>query len=203
MDPLMWNERYEQQAYVYGEAPNGFLARELEKLSPGRILLPCEGEGRNAVYAASKGWLVDAFDFARQGYEKARKLADKFDVTLNHFWIREAEAFTPEPETYDAIGLVYCHIAPDQRKAFHQELLKGLKPGGVVIFEAFAEDQLNYDSGGPPVKARLFTQSTVEAEFQGLMFHTLRHEVIHLQEGAYHSGNGAVIRMVGEKQKEG
>ena len=199
MDVKMWNERYSQEAYVYGKAPNKFIAQKLKGLKAGKILFPCEGEGRNAVYAAKVGWIVDAFDFSNAGYDKAMKLADQEGVTLNNFWIADAEAFAPKPEEYDAIGLAYCHVAPEIRHAFHQNLLKGLKPGGMVLFEAFAEDQLSYDSGGPPVIERLFTKNQVEEEFAGLQFQMLQHEVVHLQEGRYHSGDGAVIRMVGIK----
>ena len=40
-----------------------------------KILLAAEGEGRNAVYAASIGWEVFAYDFSEFGYKKAMKLA--------------------------------------------------------------------------------------------------------------------------------
>lgn len=199
MNTKMWNERFQQAEYIYGEAPNDFLANELAKLPPGKLLLPCEGEGRNAVYAAKLGWTVDAFDFAEQGLQKAEQLARKHNVSFNNFWVTEAESFRPEQATYDAVGLAYCHIAPESRYAFHQRLVSSLSPGGTVIFEAFAEDQLAYNSGGPPVKERLFTAEAVQHEFKGLNFPVLEHQIIHLQEGRYHSGAGAVIRMVGQK----
>lgn len=34
-----WNERYAMEEYNYGTAPNAFFKQELEKLSPGRILI--------------------------------------------------------------------------------------------------------------------------------------------------------------------
>jgi hypothetical protein len=62
-----WNERYSKTEYVYGEIPNVFFAAQLGTLQPGNIILPCEGEGRNAVYAASQGWNVEAFDSSEAG----------------------------------------------------------------------------------------------------------------------------------------
>ena len=53
-----WNERYAVTDYIYGKAPNEFFVEQLSTLTPGRILLPAEGEGRNAVYAAKQGWDV-------------------------------------------------------------------------------------------------------------------------------------------------
>ena len=51
-----WNERYSQEAYAYGTEPNAFFKSRIDQLSPGKLLLPAEGEGRNAVYAATKGF---------------------------------------------------------------------------------------------------------------------------------------------------
>lgn len=69
-----WNERYKESDYIYGTLPNEFFAASLASLNPGKIILPCEGEGRNAVYAASLGWTVLAFDFSESAKEKALKL---------------------------------------------------------------------------------------------------------------------------------
>ena len=59
-----WNERYGAPEYAYGTEPNVFFKQELDGLKPGRLLLPAEGEGRNGVYAAEKGWSVSAYDWS-------------------------------------------------------------------------------------------------------------------------------------------
>ena len=68
-----WNQRYAADEYAYGTAPNAFFKAVLDPLPPGRILLPAEGEGRNAVYAAKLGWEVVAFDQSEGGQKKAMK----------------------------------------------------------------------------------------------------------------------------------
>ena len=50
-----WDERYQSEAYVYGKEPNALFSTQLGRTDPGLMLLPGEGEGRNAVYAAMKG----------------------------------------------------------------------------------------------------------------------------------------------------
>lgn len=72
-----WNERYNREEYVYGEAPNEYFRQQLQTLTPGSILMPLEGEGRNGVYAAGLGWQVDAFDMSTEGKRKALQLAKK------------------------------------------------------------------------------------------------------------------------------
>jgi len=51
-----WNDRYNEKEYVYGEEPNIFFADQLNQLNPGKIILPCEGEGRNTKNSA--GFLI-------------------------------------------------------------------------------------------------------------------------------------------------
>jgi len=41
-----WDARYSSKEFVYGKEPNDFFASELNKLNPGKMLLPGEGEGR-------------------------------------------------------------------------------------------------------------------------------------------------------------
>ena len=79
-----WDERYSSIEFVYGTEPNIFFKDELDKLNTGNILLPGEGEGRNAVYAAVKGWNVDAVDFSIIAKEKALNLAEENSVSINY-----------------------------------------------------------------------------------------------------------------------
>ena len=58
-----WDSRYKSEDYAYGKEPNVFFADQIGNIPPGKLLLPCEGEGRNAVFAAALGWEVDAVDF--------------------------------------------------------------------------------------------------------------------------------------------
>jgi len=79
-----WDERYGTENYVYGKEPNAFFSAQMERTEPGNMLLPGEGEGRNAVYAALKGWKVEAFDQSRVGQSKALNLASEMGVEINY-----------------------------------------------------------------------------------------------------------------------
>ena len=79
-----WNKRYIEEAFSYGIFPNVFFKQELDKLMPKSVLLPAEGEGRNAVYALRKGWDVTAFDFSSQAKKKAVRLAKSQRVRINY-----------------------------------------------------------------------------------------------------------------------
>lgn len=193
-----WDERYAATEYVYGETPNAFFKAQLEKLSPGRLLLPCEGEGRNAVYAAQMGWEVEAFDQSEAGRDKALRLAESKSVQLNYQVCDWSEARYPAA-SFDAIALIFAHLPADIRKAAHQQLIPYLKPGGTLILEGFNPRQLQYQTGGPKDPAMLFTEAILRQDFADLELLELYETEEELDEGLYHSGRAAVIRLVGRK----
>ena len=59
-----WDEKYAMEEYRFGKEPNTFFKSVLDTLDAGKILIPAAGEGRDAVYAATKGWDVYAFDLS-------------------------------------------------------------------------------------------------------------------------------------------
>lgn len=108
MEQTFWNKRYSENESVYGIEPNLFFKSFIDRHKPGSILLPAEGEGRNAVYAASKGWVVDAFDFSETAKEKAleRAAIKKLKITYITATIEDFKV----SKLYDAIGLIYVHL---------------------------------------------------------------------------------------------
>ena len=80
----MWDQRFASEEYAYGTQPNLYFKEKLTGLEPGTLLLPAEGEGRNAVFAAGLGWEVRAMDFSGQGRIKALKLAERMGVQLDY-----------------------------------------------------------------------------------------------------------------------
>ena len=192
-----WNERYANEEFVYGTEPNVFFKQQLETLKPGKILLPAEGEGRNAVYAASQGWEVTAFDMSIKGKEKALQLAKlkAVDITYEVIGVQEFKT----DEIFDVIGLSFVHFPIKIRNQAHQHLLQFLKVGGKVIFEGFAKAQLGKASGGPKNAAMLFSIEEIKGDFSSLEFKLLEEKTIELSEGQYHKGKAEVIRFLGVK----
>ena len=84
MNKDFWNERYGQESYAFGCDPNVFFAGKINELPPGKLLLPAEGEGRNAVYAATLGWDVTAFDMSEAGKVKSDQLAQLHNVSIKY-----------------------------------------------------------------------------------------------------------------------
>jgi 2-polyprenyl-3-methyl-5-hydroxy-6-metoxy-1,4-benzoquinol methylase len=194
----VWNQRYSQPAYVYGESPNVFFANELNKIQPGKIILPCEGEGRNAVYAAKKGWDVLAFDMSEAGKEKAKALALKHKVTVNY---TVSDILDAKYENADVVGLIYAHFPDTIRSLAHHQISSWLKPGGKLILEAFNPLQINNQSGGPKDISMLYTIEMLQADFTSLHIESIEYKNITLDEGPLHQGAANVIQMIASKKE--
>jgi SAM-dependent methyltransferase len=141
MSTEFWDIRYSNSEYAYGTQPNVYFKSFIDGNSPGKILLPGEGEGRNAVYAALKGWEAFAVDQSQAGMDKAKKLAEINNVNID-YQIKELSSFEPDMDTYDAIALIFLHLPPQIRVHIHQNLIRLLKPGGSLLIEAFSKAQL-------------------------------------------------------------
>tara|TARA_R110002049_G_scaffold253340_1_gene428618 strand:- start:3869 stop:4420 length:552 start_codon:yes stop_codon:yes gene_type:complete len=180
-------------------APNAFIKDQIDKLKPGSILLPAEGEGRNAVYSALQGWKVTAFDISKNGRGKALQLSKTNNVYID-YKVTGVLDFNTDMQ-FDVIGLSYAHFPADIRRQAHEHLMCFLRPDGIVIFEAYAKAQLGKSSGGPKNEQMLFSIEEIKNEFQQLKFKFLREETIELSEGNHHNGKAEVIRFVGVKNK--
>lgn len=199
-----WNERYNREEYVYGEAPNEYFRQQITPLTQGRILMPLEGEGRNAVYAAGLGWQVDAFDMSVEGKRKALLLADKNNVTIS-YEVGELSDMQYEAEAYDAIALVFAHFPENKKEAYHSRLNSYVRKGGVVILEAFSKKHIQYNSvnplaGGPRDEGMLYSVDELRAYFNDFEIKELYETDTVLKEGAFHSGMSAVIRLTAQKR---
>ena len=193
-----WNERYSEKEYVYGEEPNVFFAEQVKNIKPGKIILPCEGEGRNAVYAASLGWEVNAFDSSEAGKIKALQLAAVKGVSIN-YTVYDANTITYAENSVDIVAFIYAHFPATIRKQIHQKAIRWLKPGGKLILEAFNPLQLQNNSGGPKELSMLYTEDMMKEDFAELKIEFLEAVQIELREGKYHEGKADVIRFVGIK----
>jgi len=193
-----WDERYAQDEYVYGVEPNAFFKEFLADKKPGRILLPADGEGRNAVYAASQGWDVYAFDYSAEGKNKAENLAKLKGVSIN-YEIVSVEDYHTDMQ-FDVIGLFYLHLPENLRKPFFTSLKNLLNKQGVLVCEFFSKKQLDNNSGGPPTLKLLYDLEEILPDFEGLQV-TYSNEIKdELFEGLLHKGKADLVRIIAKKR---
>lgn len=188
-----WNERYAGKHLVYGYQPNEYLKQELAKLEPGALLLPGEGEGRNALWAAKQGWEVTAFDASDVAQAKASKLFAENGVRVQYH-VTDILHFASNHQ-FDAIGLVYVHLQKDIQQQVANKLTSMLKPKGILILEMFHPEQIPLTSGGPKNPAMFAAISELKDQYKYLTIEELRKEEVELNEGLLHRGKAIVIRM--------
>jgi len=201
----MWNSRYSDSAYAYGIAPNEFFKTAIDTYKPqGKILLPAEGEGRNAIYAAKNGLEIFAFDISIEGKKKAEQLAKQENVTI-HYEVGQFFDLQLVNEKFDVAALIYAHFPPPILSKYYQKVAELLKPNGLVILEGFSTNHLplraaNPKVGGPGKMEMLFSKETIKENFPNFEILQLEEVEVELQEGLYHNGLGSVLRFVGRKQ---
>ncbi|MBL7750223.1 MAG: class I SAM-dependent methyltransferase [Chitinophagaceae bacterium] len=192
-----WDQRFAEHATVYGTAPNQYFKQFIDTRVPGSLLLPAEGEGRNALYAARKGWKVTAFDFSEVAREKALAAAEKEGLSIQ-YRLQNLADFKAN-EQFDAVALIYAHVTPTFRRSFHEQVYKSIRPGGFLVMEAFAKEQLQFSSGGPKEENMLYDAPTLCDDFPFLHLIECGQKEIILEEGPFHQGPAAVLRMIGQR----
>ena len=193
-----WDQRYSEPGFAYGMEPNAFFVEVLDSLTPGRLLLPGEGEGRNAIYAAGNGWEVSAFDQSIVARDKAREWAASMDLQFDYRLASMEEFFCPDP-IFDLIAIIYIHLLPESRLQVHRQLSACLKPGGKIIMECFHKNQLRYGTGGPPIEELLYQENDIRSDFTALDIDLCEEQVLDIFQGKYHSGKSSVVRLIANK----
>lgn len=195
-----WDQRFAEQGFAYGEEPNVFLSRRLGEIEPGELLLPAEGEGRNAVWAATQGWNVHAFDTSTVGRDKALAAARRRAVDITYELRSVVDDLGDLEGRFDAVGLVFMQLPPEVRRPAHREVARCLRPGGVLILEAFAKEQLDRGTGGPRESSLLFSVDELEVDFEDLDVVSLQPCDVELAEGRYHRGESSVVRLLASRR---
>lgn len=129
-----WEERYRSGRHSPNGPPSEFLAAHVDLIS-GRVLDVAAGAGRNALFLARRGAIVEALDISFSGLRLARQEAVAEGLTLLAVQA-DLESFPLPEQRYDAI----LNIRYLQRSLF-VPFRRALKPGGIILFETFLIDQ--------------------------------------------------------------
>ncbi len=192
-----WDARFDRDDYIFGTAPNVFLASQRSRLVAGqRALCVADGEGRNSVWLAQQGLVVTAFDIAPRGVAKARALAQQAGVTVD-FHVAAVEEWDWAPNAFDVVVAIFVQFAaPAVRGRMFAGMLRTLKPGGWLLLQGYTPRQLEYRTGGPPCAGHLYTEGLLRQAFAAHEIVELREHDDVLAEGTQHSGRSALIDCV-------
>jgi cyclopropane fatty-acyl-phospholipid synthase-like methyltransferase len=194
-----WNERFADEAFLFGEEPNAYLVRQGPHLQRGRTLALADGEGRNSVWLAREGLKVDAFDFSPNAVEKARRLATRHHAEVN-FTCTDWQSFDWKPAYYDnVVGIFFQFAAPDERAELFRRIDASLKPGGVLVIQGYTPAQLQFKTGGPGKLDHLYDEPLIRSAFPGYTVLDLSIYEAEIAEGRAHCGMSGLLGFVGRK----
>jgi 2-polyprenyl-3-methyl-5-hydroxy-6-metoxy-1,4-benzoquinol methylase len=195
-----WNGRFAAAEYIFGTAPNAFLASQRSRFHAGeRALCVADGEGRNSVWLAEQGLEVSAFDISPVGVEKARRLAAargvhvRYDVAGVYEWQWPQAAF-------DVVAAIFVQFADPVMRAFmFERIVRSLAPGGLLVLIGYTPKQLEYRTGGPKQVENLYTEPMLREAFAALQILHLREYETGLAEGSQHRGRSALIELAARR----
>lgn len=195
-----WNTRFAGDDFLFGTEPNQWLRDHVAVLPPGgRMLCVADGEGRNSVFLARRGFVVDAFDISNVAIAKARQFAAASGVTAT-YQLADCDSFSWRPGTYDGVAAIFVQFAdPALRNRMFARIIESLKPGGILILQGYTPKQLEYKTGGPSSVEHLYTETMLRDAFAQFSILELKAYETDITEGAGHHGRSALIGMVARR----
>jgi tellurite methyltransferase len=191
-DQKRWDKRYRERKPDLNRGANTILKKNLRFLPKGKALDLAAGEGRNAVFLAEHGFEAEAVDISPVAISRARKLARARGVRIKAT-AADLDTYPIPPGQYDLILNFYFL---DRRLI--PRIKKGLKKGGMVIFETYTEEQKKLGTGGPGQSQYVLKPNELLRLFRG--FH-----VLFYREGVFREGSKqrAIASLIAQKRVRG
>jgi len=195
----LWDARYAAADYLFGTEPNTYLASQAPRLpAGGRALAVGDGEGRNAVWLAARGFEVTLVDISPVGLDKAQHLARKHGCRIETI-AADLTHWDWPTDRFDLAVEIFVHVPVAERQLIHRAMAASLVPGGLALVEAFQKGQAGRPSGGPKTAPLLYDAMALAEDFAGLETLELLEGTVLLAEGAKHRGPAAVVRYLGRR----
>lgn len=175
-----WDRRYadaaRERGLVWSPGPNHTVEEILAERPPSTAVDLGAGEGRHALWLASRGWTVTAVDFSGAGLEQGRALEP--DGPGHVDWVH-ADATAWEPaQPVDLVLVAYLHLASGPLRDMLGRLPGWVDAGGALLVLGHDRENVERGVGGPPDPDVLYSTSLLEASVQGSGLHVERCEQV-------------------------
>lgn len=169
MDAAAWDERYSQSELVWGAPPNAVVVEQVTALPRGRALDLACGEGRNALWLATRGWEVTGLDYSAVALDKARRVAAEAPRSVRERLDYRVADVTESDlgGEYDLVLMIYLHLAPEERLRVVNRAISALKPDGILMILGHDAVNLAQGVGGPQDIEILYTPDDLVTVLDG------------------------------------
>ena len=186
MTDQTWDERYDQES-DFSKEPSLFLKKKIHQLPRGKALDLAMGTGRNSIFMAENGYMVDGIDSSEVAVEKVRSFAERESLPID---AKQADLTNYQivENTYDVILNFYF-----LERSLFPNIMNGLKQGGMLLFETYTIEQPEY--GRPHNPAYLLKPNELLQSFIDLHI-ICYHERIDKQK----AGTKAIASLLAQKR---
>lgn len=163
----LWDETF-RTGVGFEHQPNQLLVDTLAKATPGRALDLLMGQGRNAIFEASRGWKVTGVDISREGMKLAREEAARRHLAIETV-DADVDTWDLGVDRWDLVTMIYA----GDSVPLVEKVKPSLRHGGLFVLEYFHADSEAARSGAGGWKT-----GQLAALFAGPEFAIERDEVV-------------------------
>lgn len=168
MDAAAWDERYAETELIWGVSANVWVRAELADEPPGTALDLACGEGRNALWLASRGWDVVAVDFSAVALDKGRRLEAHAPTASGSVqWVQSDVVTHQSSRPVDLALLCYLHLAEAPWEQTVAHAAAALAPGGLLLVIGHDRTNIADGVGGPQDPGVLRTAAEIADDARG------------------------------------
>jgi len=126
-----WDKKYSTEEYIYTKTANRFVIEYCESLTGKTAIDLAGGEGRNSIWLAKQGFLVENIDFSQVALDKFLKFAEEEKLGSKVLaTLAGATKFSSQLDQVDLGVIAYLQIPQRKLAKAIKRLSQKIKPGG-------------------------------------------------------------------------
>ncbi len=134
-DRIKWEKKYQNSPDLLDKRPASKIVKEFYNFAKkGKALDVASGSGRNSIFLAKKGFVVDSIDISKVAIEKLKSQSKNLNINTI---LMDLDHFIPD-KRYDLIVM-----ANYLDRALIDRLKEYLNVDGIFIVETYMEDKIN------------------------------------------------------------
>jgi len=193
-DQIKWDRKYlDNPTLLQRTTPSAIIEKYIDIAPKGRALDIACGTGRNSIYLASRGYIVDALDISAVALQELTQHLEKItDISKVHTKLVDLDEYRLEQNQYELIVIVNF-----LDRGLISTLKEALKKGGIFIIETYMQDEDNEKQNSNP---DYLLKSKELLDYFGIGFEVIEYREFWNDNSALHKmkKQSIVVKRVGD-----